>query len=236
MQRTSRVLIAGVLTVFASGGGLLAAHVSGSAVARWAAGGANAAQHAPATTLLGAMQAPAPAPAATSVHAPKPGPTKGSPPVTKPSPSHARTPAPSSAAIVHALLAQINQLRAANHLPPYTLLGGLVASAHKHNLTMIGGCGLSHQCPGEASLGSRVSAQGVRWTACGENIGYSGPHPDSASAITGAAEALTTAMYDEVPPDDGHRLNLLSTRFTHIGIDVVRDSSGRVWLTQDFSN
>jgi uncharacterized protein YkwD len=43
-------------------------------------------------------------------------------------------------------------------------------------------------------------------------------------------------MLDEKPPDDGHRLNILSSAFTHIGIAVYRDSSGTVWLTQDFSN
>ena len=36
--------------------------------------------------------------------------------------------------MVNELLAQINQLRADNGLPPYTLLNGLNASAHKHNL------------------------------------------------------------------------------------------------------
>ena len=51
-----------------------------------------------------------------------------------------------------------------------------------------------------------------------------------------AAEALTQSMYDETPPNDGHRLNLLSSTFHHIGIDVQRDSSGNVWLTQDFSD
>jgi uncharacterized protein YkwD len=43
-------------------------------------------------------------------------------------------------------------------------------------------------------------------------------------------------MLNEQPPNDGHRLNILSTSFTHIGIAVYRDSSGTVWLTQDFSN
>jgi len=137
---------------------------------------------------------------------------------------------------VDQLLAQINKLRADNGLPPYTLLSGLNASAHKHNLKMEGSCGMQHQCPGEASLGDRISAEGVHWTTCGENIGWSGPHPDSTSAIIAAAEGLTTAMYDEKPPNDGHRLNLLSSSFHHIGIDVVRDSNGDVWLTQDFSN
>jgi uncharacterized protein YkwD len=43
-------------------------------------------------------------------------------------------------------------------------------------------------------------------------------------------------MIDERPPDDGHRLNILNSKFTRIGIDAYRDSSGTVWLTQDFAN
>jgi uncharacterized protein YkwD len=43
-------------------------------------------------------------------------------------------------------------------------------------------------------------------------------------------------MLNEKPPDDGHRLNILSSSFAPIGIAVYRSSSGTVWLTQDFSN
>ena len=43
-------------------------------------------------------------------------------------------------------------------------------------------------------------------------------------------------MLDEKPPDDGHRLNILSSAFHHIGIAVSVDSAGTVWMTQDFSN
>jgi uncharacterized protein YkwD len=50
------------------------------------------------------------------------------------------------------------------------------------------------------------------------------------------AAGLTQSMLNEQPPDDGHRLNILSSTFTHIGIAVYRDGSGTVWLTQDFSN
>ena len=48
------------------------------------------------------------------------------------------------------------------------------------------------------------------------------------------AVGLTQAMLNEKPPDDGHRKNILSRSFTHIGIAVFRVSSGTVWLTQDF--
>ena len=43
-------------------------------------------------------------------------------------------------------------------------------------------------------------------------------------------------MLNEQPPNDGHRLNILSTSYAHIGIAVLRGSDGTVWLTQDFSN
>jgi uncharacterized protein YkwD len=43
-------------------------------------------------------------------------------------------------------------------------------------------------------------------------------------------------MLAEKPPDDGHRRNIMSSAFHHIGIAVYRDNSGIVWMTQDFSN
>jgi uncharacterized protein YkwD len=43
-------------------------------------------------------------------------------------------------------------------------------------------------------------------------------------------------MLAEQPPNDGHRLNILSSSFSHVGITVSRDSQGTVWMTQDFSN
>jgi uncharacterized protein YkwD len=101
---------------------------------------------------------------------------------------------------------------------------------------MAAGCGLSHQCQQEPSPGDRETAAGVRWTASGENIGEGGPVPDTAAAISQRAVALTNEMLAEKPPDDGHRLNILSSSFTHVGIAVYRDGSGTVWLTQDFSD
>ncbi len=177
---------------------------------------------------------PGPSPTVTGKASPKP--TSSPKTTVKKSPAAKKTPPPADATVVSRLLAQINQLRANNGLPALKLSDGLIASAHKHNLKMMGSCGMQHQCPGEASLGDRISAEGVRWTSCGENIGWSGPHPDTDAALIAAAEGLTLAMYNEKPPDDGHRRNLLSTSFHHVGIDVVRDSSGKVWLTQDFSS
>jgi uncharacterized protein YkwD len=145
-------------------------------------------------------------------------------------------PAAQSGAAVAQVLALINQARSTVGLPALTITAGLTASSSAHNLRMAGGCGLSHQCPGEPSLGARETAAGVDWTAAGENIGEGGPVSDTSTGIAQMAVGLTQSMLNEQPPNDGHRLNILSSTFTHIGIAVDRDSSGTVWLTQDFSN
>jgi uncharacterized protein YkwD len=103
-------------------------------------------------------------------------------------------------------------------------------------MLMADGCGLSHQCPDEPDLGARETAAGVHWTAAGENIGEGGPVANTAAGITQMAVALTQDMLAEKPPDDGHRLNILSSTFTSIGIAVYRAGNGTVWMTQDFAN
>jgi uncharacterized protein YkwD len=175
-----------------------------------------------------------PSPTVTSSAAPS------APAPTTPAPSSTATtsaPAsPSVSAAASAVLALINQARAQDGLPAYTVTSGLELSSSRHNQLMADGCGLSHQCPGEPPLGDRETAAGVHWTAAGENIGEGGPVADTSAAITQMAVALTQDMLNEKPPDDGHRLNILSSTFTHIGITVQRSANGTVWMTQDFSN
>ncbi|HET9966892.1 MAG TPA: CAP domain-containing protein, partial [Streptosporangiaceae bacterium] len=126
----------------------------------------------------------------------------------------------SSGSAAAQVLALINQARSSAGLAPLTISSGLDRSASAHNATMAGGCGLSHQCPGEPELGARETAAGVHWTADGENIGEGGPVADNTAAIAKMAAALTQDMLNEKPPDDGHRRNILSRSFTRIGIAV----------------
>src|SRR6266536_6349130 len=195
----------------------------------WADGSAS-----PSATLDSPTGSPVASGSATPSAAPSPSASRSlsAAPTTR---APAPPPVPGSSAAANAVLDQTNAWRTAAGLRPYTMLPGLIASAHKHNLVMIAGCGLSHRCPNEPSLGDRIRAQGVQWHTAGENIGESGPHANTTAAITDAAKGLNQAMFNEKPPDDGHRRNLLSSGFTHIGIDVVRDSHGTVWLTEDFT-
>jgi uncharacterized protein YkwD len=171
---------------------------------------------------------PSTTPAGSSITSPRAA-LASSPPASSGQPSAAGAAAAS-------VLAVINQARAQAGLPAYTILTGLQASSAQHNLLMASGCGLSHQCPGEPALGERETAAGVHWTAAGENIGEGGPVADTTAAITQMAVTLTSDMLAEQPPDDGHRLNILSSSFTRVGIAVYRDGNGTVWMTQDFSN
>ncbi|MFH8385329.1 CAP domain-containing protein [Kitasatospora sp. NPDC018058] len=180
---------------------------------------------APAPTPASHTSAPS-SPSAPATHAPAPAATPTTPAAQTGSSSDA----------VRQVLNLINQARAAQGLPAYTITSGLTSSAEAHDQTMADGCGMSHQCPGEAELGARETAAGVQWNAAGENIGYGNGVSTSAQDIAAMAVSLTQDMLNETPPNDGHRKNILSSEFTHIGIAVHRDASGTVWLTQDFSN
>jgi uncharacterized protein YkwD len=172
---------------------------------------------------------------------PRPAPSTPSPSPASPSAMPAKTtpastPRAGLSAAAQQVLALVNQARSQAGLAAYTVSSGLDTSAARHTTVMAAGCGLSHQCPGEPALGVRETAAGVHWTAAGENIGEGGPAAGTTAAIAQMAVGLTQSMLDEKPPDDGHRLNILSSAFTHVGISVFRDSSGTVWMTQDFSN
>jgi uncharacterized protein YkwD len=180
-----------------------------------------------------ARSRPAPRPASPGATPTGTGPAHTRPAKSTPA---STAPAPGLSAAAQQVLALINQARSQAGLAAYTVSPGLDTSAARHTAVMAAGCGLSHQCPGEPALGDRETAAGVHWTAAGENIGEGGPVADSTAAIAQMAVGLTQSMLDEKPPDDGHRLNILSSAFSHVGISVFRDSSGTVWMTQDFSN
>jgi uncharacterized protein YkwD len=180
-----------------------------------------------------ARSRPAPRPASPGATPAGTGPAHTPPAKTTPA---STAPAPGLSAAAQQVLALINQARSQAGLAAYTVSPGLDTSAARHTAVMAAGCGLSHQCPGEPALGDRETAAGVHWTAAGENIGEGGPVADTTAAIAQMAVGLTQSMLDEKPPDDGHRLNILSSAFSHVGISVFRDSSGTVWMTQDFSN
>jgi len=125
----------------------------------------------------------------------------------------------------------INAERAANGLPALGWSVSLVNSSHAHNNAMAAANQMSHQLPGEAALGARVSAAQVNWSYAAENIGWT-----TDTSVAGA-QSIHQQMYNETPPNDGHRRNILSPSVRYVGVDVVIDAAtGKLWLTEDYAD
>ena len=102
------------------------------------------------------------------------------------------------------ILKLVNIERTNRGLDPLSIDIQLDQAANLHNDEMVRADMMSHQLPGEASLGDRVRATGYSWTRVGENIaaGYTTP------------EAVVEAWMNST----GHKENILNPEFTHIGI------------------
>jgi uncharacterized protein YkwD len=184
----------------------------------------------PSTVPKPAMRSTA---ATAKTHSTKPSPTKKSTKTAQQASPKTTSGSSSSYATrsdwANAVLSELNSERAKHGLRALKMNSKLVSAAHKHNLAMAKTNTLSHQLKGEAALGSRVSAAGYHWSAVGENVAYNGRRSED------GVLAVQKAMYNEKPPDDGHRKNILSKTYVDVGIDVVSDSvHGKVWLVTDF--
>ncbi|GET35314.1 CAP domain-containing protein [Microseira wollei] len=125
------------------------------------------------------------------------------------------SPAPSNGGIAQRILDLTNVERSRVGSSPLSLNSQLMTAAQTHTDLMIKDNQLSHQLPGEPSLGGRISQTGYKWSAIAENIaqGYHTPE----SVVSGWVN------------HPGHRENLLSPQYQHLGVGYGND----LW-TQDF--
>ena len=131
--------------------------------------------------------------------------------------------------IANSVAKLLNAERAVYHLKPVAMRTQLINSARGHNLAMAHANLMSHQERGEKALGSRLTAVGYKWSWGGENIGW------NSVMTTAGVLMLEKTMYNERPPNNGHRLNILNSHFTNVGVDVYLDKAHhKVWLTVDF--
>ncbi len=129
------------------------------------------------------------------------------------------------------MLNLMNQERSAHGLRALSLNWRLNTSAYHHNAKQAAQNTLSHQLPGEAYFATRVSWTGYKWSTLGENVAW-----NSDRTLAGV-QYLQRIMYNEKAPDNGHRLNILSSKFTNVGIDVYFDyQHNKIWITQDFGH
>jgi uncharacterized protein YkwD len=126
-----------------------------------------------------------------------------------------------------AVFTLLNRERAAHGLAPLRWNSALATAAYRHSSAMASHNTLSHQLPGELSLGARVRAAGYNWIAVGENIGYTTVLTQSGLL------SFQRYLYNEVAPYDWHRRNILSKTFRDVGIAIVI-AHRKAWLTEDF--
>jgi uncharacterized protein YkwD len=146
-------------------------------------------------------------------------------------PAAAATPSPATAAAdAKAVFSLINKERAAHGERALRWNTALASVAHRHDLLMAKYNQLSHRLPGEPSFGAEVTAAGYHWRSVGENVGY-----NTDWSLNGVL-TLERMMYNERPPNDDHRLNILNRAFRAVGVDVYMDAKHhKAWLTEVFA-
>ncbi len=109
------------------------------------------------------------------------------------------------------ILAEHNEARAANGLPPLSPLAEIDPIAEAHSRAMAGADNLYH-----SDLSRLITDFPAHWWA-GENV-----------LVTYGAAGTATQLWLDSP---GHRANLLATNATHVGIAVHCGNDGRLWAT-----
>jgi uncharacterized protein YkwD len=123
----------------------------------------------------------------------------------------------------------INTERAAHGVAPVHMNRHLRLAARRHDFHMANWNTMSHQLPGEPYFGQRILNAGYNWSYAGENIAWNSDMTQAGVVL------LEKLMYNEKAPYNEHRLNILSTHYRAVGVDVYMDkANNKVWLTTDF--
>jgi uncharacterized protein YkwD len=127
-------------------------------------------------------------------------------------------------------LARTNQYRRQFGCPALTLDPALTQAAQAHSNDMARNDFFSHTGSDGAQPDQRLLRAGYRFTRMAENLaaGYDTP------------EAMVDALFNETPPNDGHRRNILDCALREMGLgySFLADDGGNVaynhYWTQDF--
>src|SRR5437016_10336066 len=117
------------------------------------------------------------------------------------------------------LLDLVNHERETHSLPKFQWDDHLAQSAAAHAQLVTQREELSHQFPGEAPLGERIGATGLRFNAAGENLAY-------APTVEEVHKGLMNS-----PP---HRANILDSKYNAIGFAMV-PHDGELYVVQNFA-
>lgn len=140
--------------------------------------------------------------------------------------------APFDAAAENAALTMINSSRARFGVGDLAMDGALRNVARAHSKDMGDRNYFAHNTPEGKSPFDRMRSAGIRFGWAAENLGSARGYGSNSEAVGKNHEA----MMAEVPPNDGHRRNILDSRSKKVGIGVYRTPDGRTYYTCDFSD
>jgi uncharacterized protein YkwD len=150
-------------------------------------------------------------PAATSTAAPYPEPTTVPPsPTSQPTPTPIATPSPTpnSMEFINRVISRTNMYRQQHGCPPVAFNQLLTNASQGHAADMAINDFFSHTRSDGSSPWDRMERAGYLSAGGAENAaaGYSSP------------ESVVDGWYNEVPPNDGHRQNILTCELQDIGV------------------
>lgn len=115
----------------------------------------------------------------------------------------------------------VNQERAKVGLQTLVWDEQLAVVARKHSVDMFARGYFSHTDPDGKSPFDRMQAAGIMYTSAGENLAYA---------------ATVQLAHDGLMRSPGHRANILSVDFGHVGIGVIDGGIYGKMFTQNFTN
>jgi len=108
---------------------------------------------------------------------------------------------------------------------------GLAAVARGHSTDMLRRQYVAHVSPEGVTAARRIEQHGIRYVACGENIGvFYGQAAKSYQAV----EEIHKAFMNQPRSMTNHRGNLLNPIWTNIGIGIAHNPDGSLVVTQTF--
>ena len=99
----------------------------------------------------------------------------------------------------------------------------LAAMARAYSEDMLTRGFYAHVNPEGQTPAMRVAAAGIPWQAEGENL-----------AIYNTAAGAQAAFMDEPRFEHNHRSNILSAKYTDVGVGIVRAPNGMYYITEEF--
>ena len=175
---------------------------------------------APTATTPTATPSASARPTRTATKRPAKAPTKTT--AKPPAPTTQAPSSPGGSATVTEVIRLVNVERKAAGCGSLTGESRLHKAAQKHSTRQATQDTMSHQLPGEASMGDRVTAEGYRWGGVAENVaaGYRTP-----------ADVMDGWMNSP-----GHKANILNCGYQNIGVGVAKSSKGTLYWTQNFAS